>query len=280
MIHTEYEWISQEKKKIFAQSWVPEGKMTGVINLIHGLGEHSGRYERWASLFVEKGWGMLTCDLIGNGRSEGKRGHVKNYQVLMNQIDLLLQKSDELFPGTPRILYGHSMGGNLVINYAISKDPGTIALIATSPWLKLVIPITSVQQILIRTLNTLLPGLSTKWPKNPENLTHDPEIWAELQDDPLNHGYVSARLLSEIIKHGLFALRHVYKINKPFLLMHGSGDKITSHKTSKDFVSNTSERTRLKIWEGLRHELHNEFEYREVFDYVFEWIKGLNIKPE
>ena len=277
MIHTEYEWISKEKKRIFAQSWVPEGKINGMINLVHGLGEHSGRYERWASLFADKGWGMLICDLIGNGRSEGKRGHVKNYQVLMNQVELLLQKSEELFPGTPRILYGHSMGGNLVINYAISRDPDAVALIATSPWLKLVIPISSFNQILIRTLNALLPGLSTKWPKNPENLTHDPEIWAELKDDALSHGYISARLLSETINHGLFAMRHVYKINKPFLIMHGSGDKITSHKASQDFVSNTSERTKLKIWDGLRHELHNEFEYQEIFKYVFDWIKELEL---
>ncbi len=278
MIHAEYEWISQEKKKIFAQSWVPDGDIKGIINLAHGLGEHSGRYKRWASLFVDKGWGMLTSDLVGNGRSEGKRGHVRNYQVLMDQVDTLISKSEELFPGIPRILYGHSLGGNMVINYAISRDPALFGIIASSPWLKLVIPISSFQHALLKVLNTVLPSLATKWPKNPENLTHDPEIWADVHEDKLNHGYVSARLLSEIYRQGLEALLHAHKINRPFLIMHGSGDQITSHKASEKFVSNTSESTRLRIWEGLRHELHNELEYREIFDHVFSWIEELNIK--
>ena len=278
MIHTEYEWISHEKKRIYAQSWVPEGKITGIINLVHGLGEHSGRYAHWASLFAEKGWGVLTFDLVGNGRSEGKRGHIKNYQVFLNQVDLLLQKSEELFPGKPRILYGHSMGGNLVINYSISRDPAANAMIATSPWLKLAIPIPPIQLALIRFMNKLMPWFSTKWPKNPEHSTHDPEIWADIRNDPLNHGYVSIRLVNEIYNHGLFALRHVYKINKSFLLMHGSGDKVTSHKASEDFVANTSDRTQLRIWDGLYHELHNEFEHREIFEYIMSWINGLKIK--
>ena len=266
--------------RIFAQSWVPEGEIRGMINLVHGLGEHSGRYERWASLFVEQGWGMLAPDLIGHGRSDGKRGHIKNYRVFMDQVDMLITRTEEYFPGIPRILYGHSMGGNLVINYAISRDPAVHALVASSPWLKLVIPISSFQNVLLRVANALLPSLSMKWPKNPENLTHDPEIWAEVREDELNHGYVSVRLLNEIIRQGLYALHHVYKINKPFLVMHGSGDQITSHKAAEDFVANTSERTQLRIWEGLRHELQNEFEYREVFEYVLHWIESLKIKSQ
>ena len=70
-------------------------------------------------------------------------------------------------------------------------------------------------------------------------------------------------------------MRHVYKINKPFLLMHGSDDRITSPKASEEFVANTSDRTRLRIWDGLYHELHSEFEYKEIAKYIMDWLDGL-----
>ena len=275
MIHSEYYWNSRENKKVFAQSWVPDGEITGIINLVHGLGEHSGRYARWASLFAAKGWGVLTMDLTGHGKSEGKRGHIKNYRELMNQLDLLLQKSEELFPGKPRILYGHSMGGNLAVNYVISRDVPILALISSSPWLKLAFPVSPSLMAVTKLMNLLLPGLGIKWPKNPENLSRDPEIVEDVKNDPLNHGYITPRMSMEVYKHGLHALKHVYRINRPFLMMHGSGDKVTSHTASIDFVTNTSERTQLKIWDGLYHELHNEIEYQEVFNYVYQWISEL-----
>ena len=132
MTHREYEWFLA-KKRIFAQSWVPDGTPKATINLIHGLGEHSGRYSRWGSLFAEKGYVLTAMDLFGNGKTEGKQGHVQSFQLLLDQVNLMLEKAEENFPGVPRILYGHSMGGNVAINYAISKDPPISGLIATSP---------------------------------------------------------------------------------------------------------------------------------------------------
>ena len=137
MKHQEYDWQSKDKKYIYAQSWEPDHHPSAVVNIIHAFGEHSGRYQKWAGLFVEKGMAVLASDLIGHGKSDGKRGYIKNYQVLLDQIDLQLQKSAELFQDSPRILYGHSMGGNLVINYSMSKDPPICALIASAPWLRL-----------------------------------------------------------------------------------------------------------------------------------------------
>jgi alpha-beta hydrolase superfamily lysophospholipase len=110
-----------------------------------------------------------------------------------------------------------------------------------------------------------------------ERLSHDPDHWESVRNDPQVHRKITARYAWEVLNQGEYALRHVYRINKPFLLMHGDADEITSHRASEEFVANTSDRTKLKIWEGLRHEVHNEFEYMEVFGYVLGWIEGLNL---
>jgi alpha-beta hydrolase superfamily lysophospholipase len=276
MVHSEYDWLSAGNKRIFAQSWVPDDNLKGMINLIHGLGEHSGRYARWAALFVQAGYGMLVADLPGHGRTEGRKAHVKNYQVLLNQIELTLRKSEDLFPGVPRILYGHSMGGNIAINYAIARDAPIKALIATSPWLRLTFSVTPLEMAFGKIMNSLLPGVRfQRKGTRTEVLSHDPEHWEDVRNDPLNHGMITARYFSIIQQHGEYAMRHVYKINKPFLLMHGSDDQITSPKASEDFVANTSDRTHLKIWDGLYHELHNEFEYKDIAKYAIDWLNGL-----
>jgi alpha-beta hydrolase superfamily lysophospholipase len=277
MTHTEYEW-TLAGKKIFAQSWVSDTNPRAVINLLHGLGEHSGRYERWGTLFADAGYALVVMDLFGNGRTEGTLGHIQSYRSLMDQVDLMLEKSEEMFPGIPRVLYGHSMGGNIAINYAISKDPPVSALIATSPWLRLAIPVSGVEKAFSSLFNFLAPGLRIRAKGlGAEKLSDDPEHWASIRSDCLLHRKISARYAYEIINKGEYALSHANKINKPFLLMHGNADEITSHKASEEFVRNTSERTHLKIWEGQRHELHSSLIYKEVFDYIMNWLKGIGL---
>jgi alpha-beta hydrolase superfamily lysophospholipase len=277
MKHQEYEWML-DGKRVFAQSWIPDREPKAVVDLVHGLGQHSGRYDRWGTLFSGAGYAMLAIDLFGHGRTEGRTGHVKNYQSLLDQVDLMLNKSGEIFPGVPRILYGHSMGGNIVINYTITRDPPIAALIASSPWLRLVKPISGIEKLFARVADSLAPGLTIKTGRiDPEMICRDPEQWTQIRDDPMMHRKISIRYAHSINTMGEFALRHVYRINRPFLIMHGDADEITSHLASEKFVANTSERTRLKIWEGFRHELQSEPEYRDVFQYVVNWIEELNL---
>jgi len=273
MTHKEYDWKLDEKR-IFAQSWLPDNEPKAIINLVHGMGEHSGRYDHWGKLFADAGYALVSTDLPGHGNTEGKLGHTKSYQSLLDQVDLMLIKSEEMFPGIPRILYGHSLGGNIVINYAISKTPPISALIASAPWLRLVIPVSGVEKVFSRLFNSLAPGLTIKAKGlGAEKLSNNPEHWESVRSDPMVHRKISVRYAYELMKMGEYALSHIYQINIPFLLMHGDADEITSHKASEEFAANTSERTQLKIWEGFRHELHNTLEHKQVFDYILNWLK-------
>ena len=277
MKHREFEWHSRDNKKIYAQLWEPDKKPSLVVNIIHGFGEHSGRYERWAELFTREKIAVLASDLEGHGKSVGKRGDIKNYQLFLDQIDLQLEKSNELFPDTGRILYGHSMGGNLVMNYAMSKDPPIIALIASSPWLRLAFEPPPHMILLAKIFRPLFPGLMVQGKIENADRSHDPVINLAAKDDLLMYRMISLRLFHQVSIKGLYAIRNIYKINRPFLLMHGNADRITSHEASIELVANTSKNTRLKIWDGLYHELHNEFEYKEIFNYIMSWLKEMKI---
>jgi len=272
-----YTWLATDRVKLFAQSWKADNDQKKLIILVHGLGEHSSRYEHWAKLFNEKGYSVLTMDLHGHGRSEGKKGHIKSLDILLDDIDILLDKSEELFPGYQKVLYGHSMGGNLVLNHIIKRNRPVDAVIATSPWLKLhnepsplILKITAI-------LKNIFPALTISNQLKAEQISHDPEVVRNYEHDPLNHDRISLKMFHELYEGGYHALRNVYKINYPFLIMHGTGDTIASAKASEDYVQNTSNRTHLKLWVNQFHELHNEFIKEDVHSYITDWLKEQKI---
>jgi alpha-beta hydrolase superfamily lysophospholipase len=276
MKHEEYEWLAQDKKQVYAQSWLPDGQMKGIICLVHGLGEHSGRYARWAGQFVPSGYGMLASDLPGHGRTKGRKAYVESYLALLAHVDLVLEKAEKRFPGVPRILYGHSMGGNIAINYVISKNAQVRALIASSPWLRLTFRVSPLELALGRFMNRFLPRVRFKRKgTNAERLSHDPEHWADVRSDPLNHRMVTGRYFWIIHQYGEYAMNHAGRISMPVLLMHGSEDEITSPEASEDFAAGCGEKAHIRIWDGFYHELHWEFEYEDVAKYIIGWLENL-----
>jgi alpha-beta hydrolase superfamily lysophospholipase len=278
MIHKTFHWNSKDNKTLFAQYWKPDHESGKTILLVHGLGEHSGRYERWASLFVDQGFNFLTFDLRGHGKSGGKRVYAKSIEVLLDDIDILFDKGRELFPESKFVLYGHSMGGTLVLNHIIRRNRPVDALIVSSPWLKLPKEPPAPVLAIASFANRFFPKVRVDNNLDPENRSHDPEVQRNFSNDPLNTTRISLRLFNEMYHAGYHAFRNVYKINYPFLLMHGTEDKITSPRASENYVMNTSSRTRLKLWEGQYHELHNELIYEQVFKETIEWLASHNIR--
>jgi len=262
-----------DKKNLFVREWIPEKTPTAIILFVHGLGSHSGRLDHWAERFAEKMIGFVAFDQRGHGKSDGKRGHPKNVNKLIEDTKMMVEMLRIEFPDIPVILYGHSMGGNIAINYVISTTKTVDALIATSPWLKLTNPPSKALVKILKPLVKIAPGLTISNGLDPKDISRVKNETDKYDKDPLVHGKISIGLFSTIEEAGLNALRNVYKINCPFLLMHGTADNITSHKTSEEYVMNTSNRTRLKLWEGAYHELHHEEQHNEVFDYIIQWLK-------
>jgi len=273
-MYKESHLTTNDNKYIFIREWIPENDPKAIIFYVHGLGSHSGRMAFWAEKFNHEGFAFIAHDHRGHGKSGEKRGFPKKFNYLVNDTRLMVKRLREAFPDKKIILYGHSLGGSVAINYVISEAQTADALIVTSPWLKLTHPPKKSLITLINILNKFLPGLTVSNKLDSKDLSRNEDVAVKYREDPLVHDQISAGLLKTAHEAGLHALRNVYKINCPFLIMHGSADNITSHKASENYVMNTSDRTHLKIWEGAYHELHNEPEKEDVFNYIIEWIRN------
>jgi acylglycerol lipase len=267
-----YTITTKDRKNLFVQSWIPEEDKKKLIILFHGLGEHSSRYEHWAELFTQKGYTFLSMDLRGHGKSEGKKGHTKSMDQLLDDIDLLCDKANEIFPEYKKIIYGHSMGATLVLNHVILRNRPFDAIIITSPWLKLIDEPSPVVLKLVGIFQKIFPSLALSNRLKAEQISSDPQVVREYATDPLIHDRISLRMFHVIYNGGFHALRNVYKINYPMLVMHGKKDTILSYKASENYVMNTSKHIHLKLWENQFHELHNELIKLEVFEYIINWL--------
>ena len=260
-----------EGNVLFFRVFEPESKPLAVICLVHGLSDHSGRYEHWASLFTQKGFAFTSIDLTGHGYSDGKRGHA-SFKRLYNDISSLIAETESIFPEVPIILYGHSLGASLVLNYYIEKRPKTIGMIVSSPWLKLSSPPLIYKQIIAKIIKYFYPSFIREDELIPQNISRDPDIVQSYIYDKLVHGKISLKLFFDASIHGKEVIGKSYQINQPILIMHGSADGITSWKSSTLFARNTGKFTTFKIWDGCYHELHNEPNKLEIFEFIYNWI--------
>ena len=273
MQHRESELTAGDGTRLFAQSWEPEADAIGVVAIVHGLGEHSGRYAEVAELLGQARYAVMSFDLRGHGRSDGQRGHVENYSVLLDDIGLLIAEASSRSGRLPVFLYGHSLGGNLVLNYALRRQPQIAGLVVASPLLRLTSAPPLWKRMLGRVMNRIGPRFSLQGRIDPKDLSHDPGANRLLEQDPLVHRRVSARLGTAMLDTGQWALDNAGQLALPTLLMHGSSDPVTSPDASAEFAGRAGDKCTFGIWEGLYHELHWETERTAVIQFVIDWLQ-------
>ena len=273
MIHKEFSLKSYDGLNIFGQSWEPEKETIAVINLVHGIGEHSTRYTSMAEYYTQHGIAIYAIDYRGHGKSTGKKGHTPDYESLMKDIDLLVNYSEKDNTCNKRFIYGHSLGGNMVINYVLRRKPNITGLIASSPWLKLGFEPPKIQVKMANVVKNIFPALSQKTGFHKEDLSKNLKNIELYENDDLVHDKITVKMFVEAYDAAQYALDNAQDMSVPFLLMHGSEDKMTSPKGSKEFTSK-SNKVELKIWEGFYHEIHNEENNIDIYNYVINWVKA------
>ncbi len=263
----------------YFQGWQPETSPKAVVCLVHGLGEHTGRYAHVATALNEAGYALLGFDLRGHGKSGGRRGHTPSYDALMDDIGRLLDEAAARYPGLPRFLYGHSLGGNLVLTYALRRlalrGKDTVAgVISTSPGLRVANPLPPAQLTLAKVMNKLYPSLQMANGLALDGLARDPEVIRAYTSDPLVHNKISVRLATGMFEAGEWVIAHAAEFPVPLLLMHGTKDILTSAKASEEFAARApASRCTLKLWPNFYHETHNEPEKAEVLAYMVDWLQ-------
>jgi alpha-beta hydrolase superfamily lysophospholipase len=275
MKHFEWTWYTADKTRLYAQSWQPDGAAVGVVCLVHGLGEHSSRYAHVAAALGEAGYVTLAFDQRGHGKSQGARGDAATYDEQMDDIKRLLAEAGERYPALPRFLYGHSMGGNLVLNYALRRRPSIYGVIATGPWLRAAFDPPAWRVRAGRVLYKVRPALSQPSGIDVTAVSRDPAVVQAYRDNPLIHDKISLRMYFSGYDAGLWALERAAEFSLPLLLMHGGADRLTSAAASREFAAKIQDGCTYKEWDGLFHEIHNEPEQQQVFAAMIDWLGQL-----
>jgi len=272
MSHYEFERKSYDGLSLYFQVWQTEQNQKGVICLVHGLGEHSGRYEHWSALFNQAGYSVLTYDLRGHGKSGGSRGHISSFNEYLSDTDLLLKEAGDRFPGSPHFLYGHSLGALIVSNYVLLRKPQLTGVIITGLSTKTALQEQKGKIILAKVIGALFPKITMNSGLDPLTISRDPVVISNYKNDPMVHSQVSAGFGKSTIDAIDWINQHASEWTLPVLIMHGEKDRLSYVEGSREFASKIKGDCTLKIWTGLSHEVHNEPEKEQVFEFLRQWL--------
>lgn len=245
---------------------------TSVAIIIHGIGEYAGRYSRLAEYFTKSGIAVLSMDLRGHGRSAGKRGHCAPRTDVLRDIDSLIEYAKLRYPNIPITLYGHSMGGNITLDYRFRGRLNSIPAkyIISAPWIKLVKPVSGALLSVVRLMSKLAPEKAIS--SNCDEVDLGNLLFVRpYSKDPLVHPYISFLTAFEGFTKGNEIMAGINEDNEcalaaPLLLMHGSSDKICDIEGTRIFAKIYGDKLNKKSlagtmefieWEGYYHEIHN-----------------------
>jgi alpha-beta hydrolase superfamily lysophospholipase len=271
----EMNWDAHDGVSIFAQAWEPAAvKSKAVVCHIHGLGEHSSRYAHVAEAFGREGFIFFAFDLRGHGRSGGLRGHLSSAEDFLQDIDRLVGQARSRHPALPIFLYGHSLGGILVLYYGLVRKPAVKGVIATSPGLHTALEKQTAKILLVKTLGVLLPNTLLPTGLDPASLSRDDAVVRAYVNDPLVHDKASLRFGKTMLEVNRWTLARAGEFSLPLLLMHGKADQLAFPSSSVEFAAALKDKCTLVLWEGGYHELHNEPEKEEVIKTMTLWMNA------
>lgn len=277
MKNTKLQWRSNDGLEIFGQKWENDTtKPKAVICLVHGFGEHSSRYEHVAKFFTDNGYAVITYDHRGHGKSEGQKGHFPSYDEFINDVENLVKQANLNFNGLPKILYGHSMGGNVVANFVIKRQPTTIkGAILSSPFFDTAFQPPAIKLAAGRFMRNLIPSFSLPSGLDVTAISRDTAVVEKYKKDRLVFDKISSKMGIELIEFGQEAVENADRINVPTLLFHGTDDRLTSFDSSKQFAANAGDKLTFIEYPGLYHECHNEPEKETVLKNMLDWCNKL-----
>lgn len=245
------------------RTWERPDRPWASVLLVHGIAEHSGRYELVGRQLAEAGLKVRSFDLPGFGGSGGKRGHVDSFEEYLDAVGEELRSSSEA--GLPTVLLGQSLGGLIALKYALSRSPAPDYLVLSAPAIDATVP--AWQRTLAPLLSRVFPKLMMPSPVNGEHLSRDPSVAERYFADPLVYTKASSRMGSESLEAMKFVEGKVPSM--PTHIIHGGADELVPAHVSAPL----GERVSRKLYPSLRHEMFNEPEGPEVIADVVAWLR-------
>lgn len=275
MDRREYQFSTEDGLRIHARRWLPASEPAAVIVLVHGLSEHSGRYQAFGEELSRQGYAVHAADLRGHGLSDGPRIFVRAFDVFVADLVCWLDHVRSEHPGRPLFLFGHSMGGLIVASLAVRHNMADVrGLIFSAAALRVSDEVAPALRRIAGAASLLFPTLRIVQVRS-KKLSRDPLVVARFQSDPLvYHGCMPNRTAGEILSAARRIQNDYRAVRLPFLAMHGTCDAVTDPQGSRQLYEQapSTDKT-LKLYDGLYHDLLNEPERGQVVADVAAWLQ-------
>jgi len=258
---------------IYHQAWVPEGEVRASILIVHGLGEHCGRYTNVVNYLVPKGYALYGFDLPGHGKSGGVREYVSTYDDYTETLTANYQRVRETQPDKPIFLLGHSMGGLIATAYLVDHSEDFTGAVISAPAILIPDFVTKFTVLLGKVLSKIAPKAGVLG-LDANGVSKDPAVVEAYINDPLVfHGKTTARLSAELLDKVFWVNENMETITTPLLIVHGGEDKLANPKAAQLLYDHASSKDKtLKVYDGLHHEVFNEPERELVLGDVSAWL--------
>ena len=272
MTHKEFSF-NIYKTNFYGQTWEAE-KTKAVVVLVHGMGEHATRYTTSViPKLLENNISVVAFDHFGHGKTSGKRGHNPGFNAVLESITKAIKKAKALYPNNPVFLYGHSMGGNAVINYVLREHNTLTGVIATSPFLRLAFQPPAWKLFMGRILQKIAPSITMPSELDANGISRVEAEVKKYMNDPLIHDKISPNFSLTFIESGEWAIENASQLKTPMYILHGTGDQIIDYKGTQEFA-NTTDKATLKLYKEGYHELHNDLCKEEMLQDVVNWLNS------
>jgi alpha-beta hydrolase superfamily lysophospholipase len=262
---------SADGTKLSYRAW-PKADAEVTFAVVHGLGDHARRYERFAQGMTRYGLGTFAIDLRGHGKSAGPRGHVGRWSQWTDDVAAFVKYVEGIVGGEV-VPLGHSFGGAALLSTVLERKlPNAKRFIVSSPALKLKVQVPALKLTLGKAASKILPRLTLNNEVDPKTLSRIPEVVEAYRTDPLVHNKISLRMYSEWADACKRIFEHAGEFKLPFLILAGTDDRLIDPQGSKELHQLTPSVSELELLEGRYHEPFNDLDNEEVFSMIAHWL--------
>jgi len=271
--HRQGEFEGSRGTRLFWQSWSAGDNPRGVLCLVHGFGEHSGRYRYLVERLCDAGIAVFAYDLRGHGKSEGRRGHVVSMADFRGDLSAFLALVGGQRPGIPRFIFGHSMGSLVVLDFVLRNPHGLAGTVISGAGLEPAGVATPAVVFLARMLAVVWPVFPLRLPVDVTGLTRDKSEIDAYVHDPLIHNISTTRMARELLDATEWIKAHSGDLRTPILMLHGEADKVNLPAGSRNFMARvTVPDKQLLLYPGALHELHNDLDKDKELTDLIRWL--------
>ena len=252
----------------------PAPRAKGVLLFVHGLNEHSGRYTNPVHYFSPRGYTLYLFDHRGHGKSDGLRSFVDDFGTYLKDLDEFLKLVAREEKGKKIFMVGHSMGGQVLINYVGKFKNPLAGFVTSSANIETAVRIPWIKKTVGMALSRFIPRVSVTNEIDPKWISRDKEVVRAYKKDPLVSNKITLKLASEILSNQEGILKLAGSIRLPAMILHAGDDHICQPDGSKKFFRKlASSDKNLKIYDGFYHELFNEIGREKVFADMEAWLE-------